>query len=227
MSTNRFAFPDAIDRDTVQSVGKVVLATLALIWLLWLISLLPGIGRFIPGTPVTFAAVAGAIATVLVVGLLLYLAPALAGLVRSTVDGPDAIVDDIASIIHLFIVLLAVLVAHRGLAQLIVPLLENPLSLGNAGWTYDIVFLALALPPLAILAARIYVSLDPMSELLANKLTGETAQSTTHGSDTGPSTVESDATTTEYATDNATDVAADDTNMADDNADTTRDARDD
>ncbi|OVE84737.1 hypothetical protein [Natronolimnobius baerhuensis] len=171
MSANRFTFPDAVDTDTVQSVGKLVLATVALVWLLWLVSMLPGVGRFIPGTPVTFAALVGAIATVLVVGLLLYLAPALAGLVRSTVDGPENVVDDVASITHLFIVLVAVLVAHRGLAQLLVPLLENPLGLGNAGWTYDIVFLALALPPLAILAARIYVSLDPMSELLAKKLT--------------------------------------------------------
>ena len=169
-------FPAQVDRDTVQSVGKLVLATLALIWLLYLVSILPGVDRVIPGTPVTFAAIAGAIATVTIVGLLLYLAPALADLVRSTVDGPAQVVDDVASIVHLFVVLVAVLVAHRGLAPLLVPILEQPAGIHNAGWMYDVLFLALALPPLAILAARIYVSIDPISELLADKVTRSTTE---------------------------------------------------
>ena len=176
MPTDRFRFPAQVDRDTVQSVGKLVLATLALIWLLYLVSILPGVDRVIPGTPVTFAAIAGAIATVTIVGLLLYLAPALADLVRSTIDGPAQVVDDVASIVHLFVVLVAVLVAHRGLAQLLVPILEQPAGIENAGWMYDVLFLALALPPLAILAARVYVSLDPISELLADKVARSTAE---------------------------------------------------
>lgn len=171
MPTDRFRFPAQVDHDTVQSVGKLLLATLALIWLLYLASILPGVDRVIPGTPVTFAAIAGAIATISIVSLLLYLAPTLADLVRSTIAGPAQVVDHVASIIHLFVVLVAVLVAHRGLAPLFVPILEQPIGVVNAGWLYDILFLALALPPLAILAARVYVSLDPISELLADKVT--------------------------------------------------------
>ncbi|RKD95484.1 hypothetical protein [Halopiger aswanensis] len=165
MSLDRYTTPAGVDRDTVQSVSKLLLATLSLIGLLYLASLLPGIDRLVPGTPITFAAIASVVATVTVVGLLLFLAPALADLVRSTFDGPAGVVDDVASIVHLFVVLVAVLVAHRGLALAIVPLLEG------GAWVYDVVFLALALPPLGILAARLYVSLDPIAELLADTVT--------------------------------------------------------
>ncbi|WP_244510172.1 hypothetical protein [Natronobacterium texcoconense] len=154
-----------MDHDTVRTVGKLLIATLSAILLLSLISVLPGVDRVIPGTPVTFVGVVGAIVTVAIVALLLYLAPALASLLRSALEGPPAVVDDIASIVQLLVVFLAVIVAHRGLAPLFVPLL------GDAGWTYDVVFLAIALPPLAILAARLYVSLEPISELLAERVT--------------------------------------------------------
>ncbi|EMA39512.1 hypothetical protein [Halobiforma nitratireducens] len=156
-----------MDRDTVRTVGKLLLATLAAILLLSLMSLLPGIDRVIPGTPVTFVAVVGAIVTVAIVALLLYLAPALASLLRSTLEGPPSIVDDVASIVQLFVVLVAVLVAHRGLEPAIAPLL------GDLAWTYDVVFLVIALGPLAILAARIYVSIDPIAELFADRVVGD------------------------------------------------------
>lgn len=165
MTANRTDLRTAVDRDTLQSAGKLLLATLSLLLVLSLASVLPGIDRLIPGTPVTFVAVVGAIVTVAVVGLLLFLAPALAELVRATLEGPQAVVEDVASIVQLFVVLVAVLVAHRGLAPALAPLL------GGLTWVYDLVFLAIALPPLAILAARLYVSLDPMADLLADRIT--------------------------------------------------------
>ena len=165
MTETRPSVPESLDRDTVQSVSKLVLATLSLVFVLYLASILPGVDRLVPGAPVTVAAVVGAVVTVAVVGLLLYLAPTLAELVRSTLQGPETVVDDVAAIVHLFVVLIAVLVAHRGLERAVVPLL------GGAAWVYDVLFLALALPPLAILAARLYVSLDPISELVAGKVT--------------------------------------------------------
>ncbi|SFB74069.1 hypothetical protein SAMN05444422_101629 [Halobiforma haloterrestris] len=167
MTYDRSKYPATMDRETVQSVGKLLLATLSAILLLSLLSVLPGVGRVIPGTPVTFVAVVGAVVTVAIVGLLLWLAPALASLVRSTADGPPSVVDDVASIVQLFVVLVAVLVAHRGLEPAIAPLL------GRLAWTYDVLFLVLALGPLAILAARIYVSLDPIAELLAERVVAD------------------------------------------------------
>ncbi|WP_152421091.1 hypothetical protein [Natronolimnohabitans innermongolicus] len=169
MADTNHTAPASLERETVQSITKLVLAALSLLFVLYLVSVLPGVGRFVPGTSVTFAAVIGAVVTLAVVGLLLSLAPALAELVRSAFEGPDDVVDDVASIVHLFVVLAAVLVAHRGLEPAFVGLLEG------VTWVYDVVFLALALPPLAILAARLYVSLDPISELLADRVTGSSA----------------------------------------------------
>ena len=154
----------AIEYETVRTIGKLVLTTLSLLFLLSLVSLLPGVDRLIPGTPVTFAAVVGAVVTLAIVALLLYLAPALAKLVRSTLEGPTHVVDDVSDIVQLLVVFVAVLVAHRGLEPAIVPLL------GSVTWVYDVVFFAIALPPLSILAARLYVSLDPMAELLADRV---------------------------------------------------------
>ncbi len=155
--------PPAFEYETVRTIGKLVLTTLSLLFLLSLVSLLPGIDRLIPGTPVSFAAVVGAVVTLAIVALLLYLAPALAKLVRSTLEGPTHVVDDVSDIVQLLVVFVAVLVAHRGLEPAIVPLLEG------MAWIYDVVFLAIALPPLSILAARVYVSLDPMADLLAER----------------------------------------------------------
>lgn len=155
----------AVDHETIRWIGKLLLATLSLVMLLALISLLPGIDRLIPGSPVTFVAAVSAIVTIAIVGLLFSLAPAFATLVRSTLEGPPTVVEDVAAIAQLLVVFVAMIVAHRGLAPAIVPLLEG------IAWVYDLVFLAFALPPLAILAARVYVSLDPIAELLADRVT--------------------------------------------------------
>lgn len=166
MTATQSQFRDAVDRDTARTIVKLVLSALGLLAVLALVSLLPGIDRVVPGTPVSIVALASAIVTVALVGLLFLLAPTLAALVRSTFEGAEQVVDDVASIVHLFVVLLAVLVAHRGLAPAIVPVLDG------AAWAYDVVFFAIALGPLAILVARLYVSLDPISELLAAKIAG-------------------------------------------------------
>ena len=162
--TDNHAALSTLDRETTRQVGKLLLGTLALVVFLSLAWLLPGIGRLVPGTPVTFVAVLGAIVTVAVVSLLLFLAPALASLVRSTLEGPEEVVDDVADVVQVLVVFVAIIVAHRGLAAVIVPLF------GGVSWVYDLVFLALAVPPLAIAAARVYVSLDPMAQLLADRV---------------------------------------------------------
>ncbi|WP_246084353.1 hypothetical protein [Salinadaptatus halalkaliphilus] len=161
---------ESVDHETVRRVGKFLLACLGLVVLSSLVSLLPGIDRLVPGTPISFVAVVSAVVTLAIVGLLVYLAPALAKLVRSVLEGPEQVVDDIAAIVQLVVVFVAVLVAHQGLAPAIGPLL------GGLGWVYDLVFLAIALPPLGILAARMYVSLDPMAELLANRVAGTSSE---------------------------------------------------
>lgn len=157
-----------IDRQTIRRAGKLLLATLALTLLLTLMSLLPGVDRLVPGAPVTFMALVSAIVTLAIVALLVSLAPAVAKLVRSTFDGPQPVVEDVAVSSQLLVVFAAIIVAHRGLAPALVPLLDE------MAWTYDVLFFVLALPPLAILAFQMYGSLDPMADMLADRVTGST-----------------------------------------------------
>lgn len=156
----------SVDRSTVRSASKVLLATVALAFLLYLVTLLPGVDRLVPQTPVTIAALIGALVTVAIVGLLLVAAPRLASLTRMVLDGPRNIVESISSVVFWLVVLAAVLVAHTGLAGVAEPIL------GGLMWLYDGVFLLLALPAVAAIATRLYLSLDPSAELIAEKVAG-------------------------------------------------------
>ncbi|MFC3957084.1 hypothetical protein [Halovivax cerinus] len=154
-----------IERETIRRAGKLLLAALALAVLLSLVSVLPGIDRLVPGSPVTVIALVGAAVTIVIVALLVSLAPAVATLVRTAVDGPDPIVEDAATSAQLLVVFVAIIVGHRGLAPAVVPLLDD------LAWAYDLLFLVLALPPLAVLAVHVYTSLDPVADVLAERVT--------------------------------------------------------
>jgi len=151
-------------QDTARSVSKLLVAALSLIGLAFLVSLLPGIERLLPGTSVTLVALTGAVASLVVAGILLYAASGLAALVRLLLDGPKPLDEHVASIVHWLVVLAAVLVAHWGLAPVFVP------ALGEVAWIYDAAFLLLALPSIGVIAARLYVSLDPAAEEVADSL---------------------------------------------------------
>jgi len=163
------SFRNAVDRETVRSASKLVLVAAWLLVVLALATLLPGIDRLVPGAPITFVAVVGAVVTALVVALLLSVAPKLAVLVRLALDAPKAVVENLASAVYWLVVLVAVVVAHRGFAGVVVPFLDG------FSWVYDVAFLLLALPAVAFVAARLYASVDPASELLADRLTGSDA----------------------------------------------------
>ena len=171
MPIDRTERPTRIGRDTARSVSKLLLAAGSLVFLLYLLSLLPGIDRLIPRTPVTFAALVATVVTGTIVVLLLYSAPKLASLVRYVLDGPTLIVENLASVAYWLVVLAAVLVAHPGFAGAAMPFVDD------LAWLYDVAFLVVALPPVAIVAYRLYVSLDPGAELLA--------ETVVHGNDTG------------------------------------------
>ncbi|WP_459192830.1 hypothetical protein [Halosimplex sp. J119] len=158
----------ALGPDAVESASKIVLGTGALAVVLALASLLPGLDLLIPRAPVTLTAVVGALVTVAVVALLLYLASGLAALTRLALDGPAELVEHVASVVHWLVVLAAILVAHAGLAPAASPLFDD------AHWVYDLTFLLLALAPLTIVAVRLYVSIDPLAELVADDVAGPT-----------------------------------------------------
>jgi len=189
---------DAFDRDAVRSASRVAIAALALVSVLYLFTLLPGVDRLVPLTPVTFAAVASAVVTAAVVALLLFAAPKVASLTRAALHRTDAaghverIVENAGAMAYWLVVLAAVLVAHRGLAGAVVPLI------GGFAWAYDAAFLIAAFVPLVFVVARLTVTVDPLSELVADRVTG--AEST-GDSGTDADAAESETTATDGESD--------------------------
>lgn len=68
MTVNRPTVSESVSRDTVRSVSRLLLAAVSLVFVLYLFTLLPGIDRIVP---LTLAALVGAIATVVLVTLIL------------------------------------------------------------------------------------------------------------------------------------------------------------
>lgn len=169
-----------IDHTTVHSATRLVTIAAVLVFLLYLVTVLPGVDRLIPATPVSVAALASAIVSLAVAGLLLYAAPKLAALTRTATDRgalvdvsdvPDRtrgrIAENTAGVVHWLVVLAAVIVVHRGTAGVAAPLL------GEALWAYDGVFLFIALVPVTFVAARLAATVDPLSTLVADRVAGE------------------------------------------------------
>ncbi|PAU84222.1 hypothetical protein CK500_07265 [Halorubrum salipaludis] len=163
---------DAFDRESVRSASRIAIAALALVGVLYLFTLLPGVDRLVPLTPVTFAAVASAVVTVAVVALLLFAAPKVASLTRTALHRTDAadhverIAENAGALAYWLVVLAAVLVAHRGLAGAVVPLIDG------FAWAYDAAFLVASFVPLVFVVARLTVTVDPLSELVADRVSG-------------------------------------------------------
>lgn len=169
MALTRHDQTELIGRETARTVAKLVLGALSLIWLAVLVSLLPGIDRLLPATTATLVALAVGIASLSVAGILVSVAAGLAAAVRRRMDGPRPLDEHLASIVHWTVILAAVLVAHWGLAAVLVP------ALGAAAWLYDVGFFGLALPPVAIVATRLYAALDPAAEEVVDSVAGEDA----------------------------------------------------
>lgn len=175
MNISKTQIKESVDPETARSVSKVAVTALWVVLVLALLSVVPGIERLIPRTPVTFAAIVGALATIVMVGLLVYIAPKLATLTRMSLDGSREIVESVASVVYWTVILVAILVAHAGLAGAIRPLFDVNV------WFYDVIFLGLALPAVVIIARQLYTILDPGSELLAEKFEDQDSGGSTEG----------------------------------------------
>lgn len=153
----------AFDRNRLRAVTKGVLGVGSLVFVLFLASILPGLDRLVTETGVTIAALVGALATLAAVALLWYLASAFATLTRTALDGPRDVVENLASVVYWLVVLASVLVAHAGFAPVVTELV-------GAEWAYDLAFLVVAVGPLTVVAARLYVTLDPASEMIVDSV---------------------------------------------------------
>lgn len=160
----------AVEPALIQKMSKLTLLVIWLVVMMYLISLLPGVDRIIPQTPVTVVASISAIVTVLIVGLLISLASKLATTVHGIVEPYEPFSEHASSVAYWAVILLAVLIAHRGFAGLVVPFLEE------LAWVYDSIFLILALPAVVCIGVRIYLMVEPGSQAISAKMGGNTAK---------------------------------------------------
>ena len=184
MTEDGSATSRAFDRTTVRSASRIAIAALALVGVLYLLTLLPGMNWLVPLTPVTFAAVATAVLTVAIVALLVYAAPKFASLTRmglhrsGAAEHVETVAENAGAMVYWLVVLVAVLAAHAGLAGAITPLLAG------FAWVHDAAFLIVSLVPLVFLVARLTVTVDPLSEIVADRVAG--AESATGPSESSP-----------------------------------------
>lgn len=158
---------DALDERTLKPVVKLLLIVGALMLMWALVSNLPGIDAVIPQTAVTFGAVLGAMLTLGIVAVLTVVAVRIEPLVTQVLTGPKSVVADAASMTKHFLLFVAVITAHSGLEPLVVP----PLRFVGLAWTYDMLFLVLALVPTAIIATRTSGNVDEVASLISGRLT--------------------------------------------------------
>ncbi|MFW6153563.1 MAG: hypothetical protein ACOC42_04305 [Halobacteriota archaeon] len=166
MHIDKDAIRTGAGRETIQTVSKVVLAIASILFVAYLATFIPGLEHVVPATGIGAHAVIGALVTVLLVALLIYLASGFARLVQLTLEGPPMVVTHVASIVRWTILLAAVVVAHRGLSPLFSAIL------GGTTVVVDLFFLLLAVPVVLVIALRLYLSLDPATRYIADAVAG-------------------------------------------------------
>lgn len=183
---DREALLASVETETVKIISKLLLGMGGLVFLLFLVSFLPGLDRLVPATPITFAALVVALVTLGIVTVLVYVAPQLETLVQQGFSGPDVLAMNVGAVVKHLVMLLAVLVAYRGLAGAITPFLAETDSV----WAYDLSFLVLALIPTALVGIHLYRGLDPAADLLTSKVTTTAAPTAPAEEESDPDAVE-------------------------------------
>jgi hypothetical protein len=163
---NRLSTLADLDEGTLEPLVKLLLIAGALFVMWALLSNLPGVDAVIPTTPVSYGAVIGGVLTVAIVAVLAYVAVRVEPLLKQVLGGPADLVADAASIAKHLLLFVAVLTAHSGLGGLVVP----SLSAVDLVWTYDALFLVLALVPTAVVGVRLFGNVDAFATLLVDRV---------------------------------------------------------
>jgi hypothetical protein len=161
--TNRLARAGSISTDTLAPIVREAVIVAALLSFMGLGLLLPAVGQEFPGTGIAIADIVVAAGTVGIVGTLIWAGPAIRSAVVASLTGPPQVLEDAASIARNLVVFAAVLIAHWGLGPVLRPVLQVP-------WAYDMGFLLIAIVPLAVIAYRLYTSLDPIVAFVTDGL---------------------------------------------------------
>lgn len=164
MSNESIDTSPVLARTSATTGTKVIVTTVALLAVAALGSLLPGVDRFVPLPDGILGSLFMATISIALAASLIAIAPTLAGRATIAIGRPAAFAADVGSIVHWGTVLAAVIVVHRGFAALASTFLDGLVIV------YDVVFLALALPPFLIVVLRLYLCLDPLTYRLARTL---------------------------------------------------------
>lgn len=182
MPSTPLSLRESVDTAALRPVVYEALALAAMLVVLGLSTLLPGVGRTVPTLEVTIRELLVATGSVAIVVWLAHSIPAVAALTRSSLVGPDELVADAGRIAGALVAFLAVLVAYRGLAGVLVP----TFGARDAVWAYDLAFLAVGIVPLAVIANRLRRNLDAVADLVTATVAEARSPSVETGSsDTG------------------------------------------
>lgn len=160
---NHPPIPDA----TVRSVVKLGIVVAAIVFMIFLGRSIPGIDRLMGVAPISTAIVIRLVLALAIAGMLVTVAPLLARVGTLLVDGPPRLTEQLSSLFHWSIVLVPIIVAHRGIALAI--------DAVAPGWilVFDVVGLLIAVAPLSIVALPLYFSVDPVTDATIERLTAE------------------------------------------------------
>lgn len=163
-----------LSESTVRRIIGGSLALAGLLALLATAAFLPAVGRLVDGLVISPLTLGIAVATLLVVGTVLVLAPAARLAVEELIDGPPALAKHAGAAAMWFVSFAAVGIAYRGLAGAATPLLD---AFGIAGM-YHLTFLALGLLTLGLFARQLYRCWRPLTDRLTAYLQRPTSPRT-------------------------------------------------
>ena len=167
--------PDLEER-TVRRLAAVVVGLAGLLALLGLAALLPAADRILAAITPRPVALLVAVATVLVVAALLVAAPAVRVLVTGGLGGPEPLVEDAAAAAEYLVGFVVVVLAYRGLAGVVVPVL----AAFDLDGVYHLAFLVAGVVTLGALARRLYGCWGPVTTLVAAYVTSAFDNNGTH-----------------------------------------------
>lgn len=157
--------PD-LEEPTARRLVRTGLALAGLLFVVPLLAVLPGVDRLLTGLAVSPWALLLAVVTLLVVGALLRVAPAVERAVVVSLDGPDAVVANAAAGAKLLVGFVAVVVAYRGFAPAVTPTFRS----FDIGGLYHLGFLVGGLFVLGAFVRRLFRCWEPLTDLLTERL---------------------------------------------------------
>lgn len=159
---------ESVDPDAFRAAARRLLAVGGVVFVLALLSVLPGMDRTVPQTPLTVLALVVGAGTLVVVRLLVAAAGDVEDVARQALAGPTELRVTAGVVVKHLVVLAAVLIAYSGLAGVFVPLLAP----SETAWLYDLAFLGLALVPVAFVTYYLFGALHPTAAHLTRHVVG-------------------------------------------------------